>query len=186
MTASAKNGDTGRGIPWRLIGWGTAALLLLLPWIANAPWTAADFVFMGVLFGSVGLGIEFLIRKSSSLSYRLGAVLALFAVFLIIWVNAAVGMIGSEGNAYNLLFGGVLAIALIGAVLARFRPAGMARALVVTAVAQAVVGAVGLFTDPLGGVFSIVFFAGLWLLAAALFHNAAREARAMKGTSHGQ
>ena len=83
-------------------------------------------------------------------------------------------MIGSEGNAYNLLFYGVLLVALIGAIVARFRPAGMARAMVVAAVAQLAVGAGGLTADLLGGVLSMGF-AGLWLLAAALFWRAARE-----------
>lgn len=168
--------DTGgrRGIPWRIVGWGTAALLLLLPLVAKAPWTASDFAFMGVLVGSVGLAFEFIVRKSGSLAYRFGAALALVAAFLTVWVNGAVGMIGSEDNPFNLLFGGVLFVALIGAIVARFEPAGMTRAMVVTAIAQGVAGAVGLSTDVRGGVLSMAF-AGLWLLAAALFRNAGRE-----------
>lgn len=163
-----------RGIPWRIVGWGTAALLLLLPWVANAPWTASDFVFAGVLFGSVGLAFELIVRKSRSLAYRLGAALGVVAAFLTVWVNGAVGMIGSEDNPYNLLFGGVLLIALTGAILARFQPAGMVRAMAAAAAAQALLGAIGLSTDVRGAVFSIVL-AGPWVLAAALFHNAARE-----------
>jgi hypothetical protein len=67
----------------------------------------------------------------------------------------------------------VLLIALIGAVLARFQPAGMARAMAVTALAQVVAGAAGLTTDALGAVLSMGF-GGLWLLSAALFWNAAK------------
>ena len=80
---------------WRTAGWGTAALLLLLPWVANAPWTLADFLFMGVLLGSVGLGFELIVHRSDSLAYRFGAALAVIASFLTVWVNGAVGMIGS-------------------------------------------------------------------------------------------
>ena len=168
--------DTGgrRGIPWRIVGWGTAALLLLLPLVANAPWTASDFVFMGVLLGSVGLAFEFIVRKSGSLAYRSGAALAVVAAFLTVWVNGAVGMIGSEGNPYNLVFGGVLLVALVGAILARFEPAGMMRAMVAAAFAQGAAGAVALTTDVRGAVFSMAF-AGMWLVAAALFWNAARD-----------
>lgn len=174
MAKEAEKTGGSRSIPWRILGWGTAALLLLLPLLADAPWTMSDFVFMGVLFGSVGLAFEFIVRKSGSASYRVGSALALAAAFLAIWVNGAVGMIGSEDNHYNLVFGGVLFIALVGVILARLRSAGMMRAMAVTAGAQLVAGAAGLSIDVRGAVFSMGF-AGLWLLAAALFWNAARD-----------
>jgi hypothetical protein len=174
MAKEAQSIGGRRGIPWRIVSWGTAALLLLLPWVANAPWTPSDFVVAGVLFGSVGLAFELIVRKSRSLAYRLGAALAVVAAFLTIWVNGAVGMIGSEDNPYNFVFGGVLLVALVGAIVARLEPAGMMRAMVVTALAQAAAGAMGLSTDVRGAAFSMAF-AGLWLLAAALFRNAALE-----------
>lgn len=174
MAKEAEMIGGSRGVPWRMIGWGTAALLLLLPLLANAPWTVSDFVFMGVLFGSVGLAFEFIVRKSGSVSYRVGSALALGAAFLTIWVNGAVGMIGSENNPYNLVFGGVIFIASVGVILARLKPRGMMRAMAVTAGAQLVAGAAGLSMDVRGAIFSMGF-AGLWLLAAALFWNAARE-----------
>ena len=179
MAKEAENRGGRRLIPWRIVGWSIPALLLLLPLAAmqfteEVNWTASDFVFAGVLFGSVGLAFELIVRKSSSLAYRAGAALAVITAFLTIWVNGAVGMIDSEGNPYNLLFGGVLALALVGAIVARFEPAGMARAMVAAAVAQAAVGAGGLSADPLGGVLSMGF-AWPWLLAAALFWKAARE-----------
>ena len=174
MANEAENVGGRRGIPWRIVGWGTAALLLLLPLIANAPWTASDYVFAAVLLGSVGLAFELIVRKSSSLAYRFGAALAVVAAFLTVWVNGAVGMIGSEDNPFNLLFGGVLLVALMGAIVARFESVGMARATAVAAAAQGVVSAFGLSTDARGAVFSMAF-AVPWLLAAALFQNAARE-----------
>lgn len=163
---------------WRIVGWGCAALLLLLPAVAmqftnEVNWSASGFIVMGVLIGSVGLGIEFLVRKSGCLAYRLGAVTAMLTLFLTIWVNLAVGMIGDD-HPYNLVFLGVLAVALIGAIAARFKPAGMARAMVATAAAQGLAGAGGLATDPIGAVLSICF-AGPWLLAAVLFRKSARE-----------
>ena len=164
---------------WRIAGWSIPALLLLLPLVAmqftsEVNWTGSDFVFAAVLFGSVGLAFELIVRKSSSLSYRFGAAFAVVAAFLTIWVNGAVGMIDSEGNPYNLQFGCVLLVALVGAIAARFESGGMARAMVVTAIAQAAVGAFGLTTDMPGGIFSMAF-AGFWLTSAALFWNAARE-----------
>ena len=140
----------GRGwSPWRIAGWSIPVLLLMLPAVAmqftsEVDWSVADFSIAAVLFGSVGLTFELIVRTSDSLSYRFGAGLAVISAFLTIWVNGAVGMIGSENNPYNLVFGAVLLIALIGAVLARFRAAGMARAMTVAAIAQVAAGAVGM------------------------------------------
>ena len=167
---------------WRLLriaGWSFAAVLLLLPAIAmqftsEVDWDARDFIIMGAVIGMVGLGTEFLVRQSGSTAYRIGAVIAMVTAFLTIWVNLAVGMIG-DNNAYNLVFAGVLAIALVGAILADFQPAGMQRAMFATAAAQALAGGFGLTTDPLGGVFSMLF-AFPWILSAGLFRRAGSEA----------
>jgi hypothetical protein len=168
-----------------MFGWGTAALLLLLPlaamqFTAEVRWDEEDFIFAGVLIGAVGIAYELTVRMTRNWGYRAAVAVALAAAFLIIWANGAVGMIGSEGNPYNLLFGGVIVIALVGAVIARFRPAGLARAMIAAAIAQVGVAAVGLSTDVLGGVLSAAF-AGLWLLAAALFRRAAREQALVHG-----
>ena len=164
---------------WRIALWGGAASLLLLPLVAmqftaEVNWDETDFIVMGAMLASAGLGVEFLVRRSDSLFYTLGSGLAVLASFLLVWFNLAVGMIGSEDNDYNLLFGGVIAIAAMGAVLGRFRPDGMARAMTAAGLAQALIGAGGLFTDTRGGIYSMIL-AGLWLLAAALFRKAARK-----------
>jgi hypothetical protein len=163
----------------RLALWLFLAGLLTLPAIAmrfhaeGVDWSAMDFVVMGVLLGVVGLGVELVVRASSSLVWRAGAVVAVLTAFLTIWINLAVGMIGDEGNAFNLVFLGVPALALAGALIARFRAAGMAKAMLVTAIAQAAAGAAGLSQDLPGGVLSIGF--GLfWLLGAGLFALASR------------
>lgn len=175
MTSEAEKRWSG----WRIAGWSMSVLLLLLPlatmrFTDEVKWSASDFVVAAVLFGSVGLAFELIVRKSSSLAYRAGAALAILAAFLTIWVNGAVGMIGSEDNPYNLLFGGVLLLALIGAILARFRAGGMVYAMAAAAVAQAGLAAFGLSTDVRGAVFSMAF-AAPWLVAAASFRKAAQE-----------
>jgi hypothetical protein len=174
MAADANSEMRRHGTPWRLIGWGGAACLLLVPLIARAPWTISDFVLMAFLLGSVGLGFELVVRKSNSAPYRVAAGVAILATFLLVWINGAVGMIGSEDDPINLLFLGVLAIGLAGALLARFRPREMARAMLATAVAQALAGLSGLTSDWRGAIFATGFGA-LWLLSAALFREAARN-----------
>ncbi|HEY0112716.1 MAG TPA: hypothetical protein VGB59_06140 [Allosphingosinicella sp.] len=173
------------GLPWRAIGWSIPAILLLLPLVAmqftkEVNWTASDFFFAAVLFGSVGAAFELIVRWSGSLTYRLGAALAVLMAFLTIWANGAVGMIGDEDNPYNLLFLGVLVVALAGAVAARFQARGMAMAMVVAGVAQAAAAAGGFASDIRGAMFSMVF-ALPWLLAAALFWNAAGGGTRVQG-----
>ena len=178
MSASTQKNRAGGSVPWRLVGWSIPAILLLLPLVAmqftsEVNWTHSDFIFAGILFASVGAAFELIVRVSSSLAFRAGAAVAVIAAFLTIWINAAVGMIGDD-NDYNLLFLGVLLIALTGAIVARLDARGMARAMVITAIAQAAVAAGGLSLDPRGGILSMVF-AGPWLVSAALFWSAARS-----------
>lgn len=69
-----------------------------------------------MLFGSVGIAFELIVRKSDRFAYRCGAALAVMTALLTIRVNTVDGMIGSEDNPYNLIFIGVLFVALIGVV----------------------------------------------------------------------
>jgi hypothetical protein len=125
-----------------------------------------------------GCGLwELAIRKSSSRTYGAGAGVAVAAAFLLFLVNGAVGIVGSEDEPVNLIYLGVIAVAVIGAVIARFRPRGMARAMAVTAGAQVLAGAVAvtLVPDIRGFLLGTALFAPIWLLAAWLFHKAARN-----------
>lgn len=158
---------------WRFIGWGVAVLVLLVPLLARAPWTLSDFVVMGTLLGSAGLVLELAVRASESLVYRAAAAIAVAAAFLLTWVDLAVDFIG-------LVFLVVLAVAAAGSFVARLRPDAMARAMVATAAAQALIGIVAMLADPNtggpGGVYETAMgtavFTALWLISAGLFHKA--------------
>lgn len=156
---------------WRILGWGFLALLLSLPAVLLFRWTASDFIIMGLLLGSVGLGIEYLVRRSGNAFVRLGALMAVLTAFLTIWVNLAVGMIGDD-NAYNLLFGGVVLFALGSMLWARLEPRRTALLMLVTAGLQGASGLGGYSQDPRGAVLS-AGFAIFWLLAGALFRAGA-------------
>ena len=76
-----------------------------------------------------------------------------------------------------MMVGGVLAVGIIGAVIARFQPQGMARALVATALAQALVAVIALIAG-LGAThlfMLMAFYVAVWLISAGLFRKAARE-----------
>ena len=164
---------------WRVIMWGAAAFLLALPAIAmqftgEVAWDFRDFVVMGAMLVTACGVCELAARASANGAYRIAAGIAVGTAFLTVWANLAVGMIGSEGNPYNLVFAGVLGVALLGAILVRFEASGMMRAMILVAVVQAAAGAVGLTADARGGLLSIAF-SGLWLLSALIFRVAVRQ-----------
>lgn len=186
MTANTQDGGRRSRIPWRIVGWGIAALILLHPLVAmqfsdEVNWHAGDFALMGALLGSVGLGFELAVRRTGNAAYRTAAGVALAATFLLVWINGAVGIIGSEQEDANLLHGGVLAVGLLGAIVARLQPARMARAMAATALAQALVPVIastlGLRSIPSVWSSEVLaltgFFAAMWLLSAWLFRQAA-------------
>jgi len=176
MAELVGRGGGGRGNRGRVVLWGLAALLLLLPWVANAQWTAFDYAVTAVLLGGTGLVAELVVRRTSNTAYRAAAGLAVAAALLSFVANGAVGMIGSEDNGYNLFFIGVIGLALAGAAAARFRASGMALAMLVAGLVHSGVALYGTQADMRGGIFSLGF-AGLWLLSAALFRKAAEDGR---------
>ena len=116
----------------------------------------------------------------SNTAYRLAVSLALVTAFVILWLNAAAGLIGIEDDdPANLLYVGVLAIGFIGAIIARLQPRGLAYALFATALAQALVGAIALKLPNTASSMQIVIlhgaFVALFAGAALLFRYAARQ-----------
>ena len=182
------SGKATGAIAGRIAPWALAALLLLLPLVAmqvtdEVAWDETDFIVMGaLLFGACG-AYELAARRTGNGAYRAAVGVAVVAALLLIWINLAVGIIGSEDNPANLMYGGVLGLALAGAVMVRFQPAGLARVLAATALAQAAVGAIAVVLGwgstganwPEAILVLTGFFVALWLLSAWLFGRAARK-----------
>jgi len=183
MAAVTEDDGARRANPWRIAGWGTAALILLAPLVAmqftsEVQWTAFDFVFAAILLLGVGIPLELAVRKSGDSAYRVGVGVALLGAFLLLWINGAVGIIGSEDNDANLMYVGVLAIGFVGAMLARFRPDGMARAMFATAGVTALV----LALDTRWQVLILnAFFVALFTASGVLFRNSARGQGVQRG-----
>lgn len=190
--AEIESGGTNHG-PGRvrIAIWMGVCALLLAPLVAmqftsEVVWTASDFLVFGLMLLAALGSYELAVRKTGSSTYRWAAGIAAAAGFFLVWINLAVGVIGSEDNPANLMFAGVLAVALLGALGARRRPGRMAYALFATAFAQLAVGVVALTGDlgadgngwPRDVIGSTAIFTMLWLVSAALFRRAARDAMA--------
>lgn len=149
MKGNAENGGGRRGSRWRIAAWTVAALILLLPLIAmqftdEVNWDVADFAFTGALLIGTGITFELAVGKTGDTTYRAAVGVALVAAFILVWVSLSVGVIGKDGDPANLMYFGVLAVGITGAVIARFQPDGMARALLATALAQVLVTMIAL------------------------------------------
>ena len=165
------------------------ALLLLIPAVAmkfttEVNWTPADFAVAGLLLIGAGLAYVLVARMGSNGSYRLGVGVAVAAGLLLVWGNLAVGFIGSEDNPANLLYGAVLLVAAVGALVARFRAPGMARALFGAALTQVAVPVVAaLIWRPevnLGMLYVLALntiFASIWAASGWIVRRAGRPAR---------
>lgn len=164
------------------------AVLLLIPLVAmqfseEVNWTSMDFAVAGFLLFGSGMAYVLIARSTTHLAGRVAACIAVAAALMLIWVNLAVGIIGSENNPANLMYAGVVGIEILGALVARLRPAGMSIALFATALVQALVAIIALAgglgaTEPPGrfGILALNgFFVALFAASAWLFRRAARD-----------
>jgi len=84
------------------------------------------------------------LRKHGSSVYRWAIGLALVPTLLLLWVNGAVGIIGSENNNVNLLYIVVVGLCIVGCFFSRLQPKGMSRTMFTAAIAQASVPVIAL------------------------------------------
>ncbi|UPL49617.1 hypothetical protein [Hymenobacter sublimis] len=164
-------------------------LLLLIPLVAmqfthEVNWTFSDFVFAAVMLFGTGLTYVLIARKWNNLTYKLAVGVGVVAGLMLMWANAAVGLVGSEDNPANLLYLGVLAVALIGAFAARFKPLGMSNAMFAASFTYVMVTAVALFiwtptgaaAEPQVRLVNVLVangaFAAIWAVSGWLFRRA--------------
>jgi hypothetical protein len=154
-------------------------ILLVLTLLALWRWRPGALVLSFVLlFGGAGLTFQLVTKRRGNSAYRFGVGLALAAVLLLVWMNAAVGGILGDEPA-NMMYFGVFLVGLVGASIARLEPSGMSRALFATAFAIAVVPAIALiigtpaFANGVAAVFGLhAAFALLFVGSALLFRRA--------------
>ena len=176
-------GGPGPGrIPiWRILGWGTAALSILTPWLAmrfnpELGLETHDFIFATVVIGITGALIELTVLLTANRFSRAGGFVAILAGFLVFWSNLSVGMIGTEGNSVNLFFGLVLLIAIIGAWLSSLHRNVLPAAMLAAGTTQCAIGLLaGIWgSDFRGGVLTVAL-STLWWISSLLFAIAAKQ-----------
>jgi len=162
------------------IGTGLILLIpLVLTLLASWHWRPGALVLAFLLLvGGAGLTYQLVAQKRSNKAYRFAVIVALAAVFLLVWMNAAVGGILGDDPA-NMMYFGVLLVGFIGAIIARLEPQGMSRVLFATAFAMALVPVIAwiigtpAFANGVVAVFGLhAFFATLFVGSALLFRRA--------------
>ncbi len=124
------------------------ALILSIPllrglYVSGWDWDVRVFLLVGAvgtLLFSMGLACQMVIRKLGTTVYRVAVGVALVAAFGLVWGNFV--QAADDVNPAAMMYLAVPLVGIIAAARARFRPDGMARALFVTALAQAVVLAI--------------------------------------------
>lgn len=163
-------------------------LLLLIPlgamqFSSGVDWDETDFIVMGILIFATGFSYKLITMKSGNFMYKTAVGLAFLTGFLLVWINLAVGIIGSENNPINQLYFGVIYVGIIGSFIARFQPEGMVRTMFAMAIAQALIAAIalvgGFYQSPPSTVFHIIgvngFFITLFVISAMLFRYTGKE-----------
>lgn len=172
----------------RTVAWSGAVALLALPFVAmqftrEVNWDETDFIVFGAMLLVAGGAFDLLTRMAGGWPYRIGAGIAVFAAFFLVWVNLAVGIIGSEDNPANTLYALVVAVAVGGAFVSHARPRGMAWTFAGAAAVQVAIGVLALAAGwgegsriyPRDIVGATLVVTTLWLAAAGAFAVAARN-----------
>ena len=174
-----------RSITKRRVVWGIVGVLIVMLPVAmqftdEVQWNEA--VAYGIILLIVGGFFElWQWLKTRELTYRIAFGVGLAGLLLLGWVSGAVGIIGSENQPVNLMYWAVPAVLLVGSLISRFKPRGMAYTLFATAVVQVLIPIVALTISQqvswgnAGVVGVFVFnsiFALLFLGSALLFRRA--------------
>ena len=171
----------------RLVVWAVVvALIVMIPlamqFTNEVQWGEA--VAYGIILLAAGGFYElWQWLKMRTRAYRIAFGVGLAGMLLLGWVSGAVGIIGSEDNPVNLMYWAVFAVGLIGSLISRFKPRGMARTLFATALVQVLVPVVALSISPEvswgnAGVIGVFVFNSIFALpfagSAMLFRRVSR------------
>ena len=116
--------------------------LLMVPLVASRlvegwNWPARAFVIVYVLFFGTGMAYALIARRMGAWSYKAGVGVALAAGFALGWSNMV--QVADSGHPENLVYYSVLAVGVVGALLARLKARGLALTLFAMAATLALI-----------------------------------------------
>lgn len=116
------------------LAFALVAVAVVAPRSAGSPADGMALALSGLMI--VG-GFGVIASRKQSKTYRLATGLALLATLILFWAIGAVGLLGPEDgrNTADLIYLGVPAVGVVGAIFGRCRPNAMARAMFATALA---------------------------------------------------
>jgi len=170
----------------RIILWAIViALILMLPLVMQftneVQWNEA-VAYSVILLAALGFYELARWLRTRNKMYRVAFGVGLAGILLLGWVSGAVGIIGSENQPVNLMYWAVPTIGLIGSLISRFKPRGMALTLFATATVQMLIPLFALFVWPAkaswggAGVIGVLIFnsifAMMFVVSALLFRRA--------------
>ena len=122
-----------------------ALAALMVPLVASQMvegwhWGAGGFVMAYVLFFGTGMAYALVARKMGAWSYKAGVAIALAAGFALGWSNMV--QVADSGHPENLVYYSVLAVGVVGALLARLQARGLARTLFAMAATLALIAVI--------------------------------------------
>ncbi len=168
-------------------------LLLLIPLVFTLTgsgvdgigwhWTLMDFVFMFVLIFGTGSLFELArTHYTGNSTYTIAAGLALAGTFLLVWINAAVGIIGDSD--INALYWLVVITLFLGSAASRFKPQGLSLTLFAAAGVQMLIPVIAFiinqpdFSPGVVHVFMInATFAAIFIASGLLFRARAQASK---------
>jgi hypothetical protein len=106
-----------------------ALVLLMAPLVASRVvegwnWSAGSFVFVYILFFALGMAYALIARRMNVWAYKAGVGVALVAGATLGWSNMI--QVADSGHPENLVYHSVLVVGIVGALLARLQPRGLA------------------------------------------------------------
>lgn len=172
---------------------GASTFLLVVPLAANYfweefNWRAGDFLIAWMLIFPALLAFRLVTRPIKASTQRIAWGITIGTLFLLIWSNLAVGLIGNEENPANLLYLLVLVVGVAGAVRVRFSSEGMRWVLLCMAGLQFLIPFLALllfrpnlelpeYLNGLAGIVAInALYSFLFVLSAALFRASQQQA----------
>lgn len=166
---------------WAIITTLIIIIILTKQFISKIEWNETIAYILIIL--TIGAIYElWQLLKIHNRTYRIALSVGIFGAFLILRVNGAVGIIGSEDNPANLMYWVVLLIMLIGSLISRFKEHWMSLTFFSAAIVQILIPIFALFIWPAtvswgeAGIMGVFIFnsvfAGIFIISALFFQHA--------------